>query len=69
MSLPVAEEKEIRVPDCITFAISAGVANKGAPVSPVAVHAVVCAAVDCSTLPASVALAFGVVVHVSLDSR
>ena len=60
MSLPVALAQYTQLQLCIVVARSAGVENNGAHVSPVAVQAVFCAVVDCSTFPATVVLALAV---------
>lgn len=69
VSLPVELAQYTQLPLCIVVAKSAGVENNGAPVSHVAVQAVFCAAVDCSTFQATVVLAFAVTVPVSTASH
>jgi hypothetical protein len=57
------------VSQSVTVFNSAGQTNNSAPVHPVLVHAVTSPLVAFSTLPATVVLAFGVVVHVSTSSH
>lgn len=64
-----ASAQYVHVQLCICVAKSAGVENNGAQVSPVAVPAVFCAVVACSTLPATVVLAFAVTVPWSLSTH